>query len=84
VIKDGHALCVNCGKEPDFNESEPGVETLTHGKKEKTSSTLNVLEQKLRNLTNELNQEKDHKKQQQILKSINSLVDLIDKVKNQE
>ena len=73
VMKDGFAFCVNCGKKPKIKESQKDVQ--------KTHSTLNVLEEKLEKLSKELEQEKDHEKQQQILKSINSLVEIIAKLK---
>lgn len=84
VIKDGHALCVNCGKEPEIKEITPESKTIESEEIQKTRSTLNVLEQKLENLSKELDEEKDHEKQQQILKSINSLVEIIAKLKKQE
>jgi len=43
---------------------------------------LVVLEKKLEKLSQELEQEKNHKNQQEILKSINSLVEIIKKLKN--
>src|SRR3989337_957556 len=81
VIKDGHALCVNCGKEPEIKETKPASKITEYEEIQKTRSTLNVLEQKL---SKELDEEKDHEKQQQILKSINSLVEIIAKLKKQE
>lgn len=84
VIKDGHALCVNCGKEPEIKETKPASKTTEYEEIQKTRSTLNVLEQKLENLSKELDKEKGHEKQQQILKSINSLVEIIAKLKKQE
>lgn len=84
VIKDGHALCVNCGKEPEIKETNPASKTIESEEIQKTRSTLNVLDQKLENLSKELDEEKDHEKQQQILKSINSLVEIIAKLKKQE
>lgn len=84
VIKDGHALCVNCGKEPEIKETNPTSKIPEYENIQKTRSTLNVLEQKLENLSKELDEEKDHEKQQQILKSINSLVEIIAKLKKQE
>ncbi len=77
VMKDGNALCVNCGKEPEITKMEPELI-----KAQKTDSTLNILEQKLQNLSKELEAENDHEKQQQILKSINSLVEILAKLKN--
>ena len=84
VIKDGHALCVNCGKEPEIKETTPASKIPEYEEIQKTRSTLNVLEQKLENLSKELDEEKDHEKQQQILKSINSLVEIIAKLKKEE
>jgi len=84
VIKDGHALCVNCGKEPEIKETNPASKTSEYEEIQNTRSTLNVLEQKLENLSKDLDEEKDHEKQQQILKSINSLVEIIAKLKKQE
>ena len=40
------------------------------------------LEEKLDKLTEELSNESDHEKQESILKSINSLVEIIKKMKN--
>lgn len=80
VIKDGHALCVNCGREPE-NKMEPKSETSTSYMIQKNGNTLSILEQKLQNLSKELEEEKDHEKQHQILKSINSLIEIMDKLK---
>ena len=77
VIKDGDALCVNCGKEPDKNNN-----IVESDKKVKnTVNSLIKLEKKLENLTEELSDELDHKKQESLLKSINSLVEIIKKMK---
>ncbi len=81
VIKDGHALCVNCGKEPEIKEINSISKTSESDGIQKTRSTLNVLEQKLETLSKDLEEEKDHAQQQQILKSINSLVEIIAKLK---
>ncbi len=83
VMKDGHALCVNCGKEPKI-EIESKISELEknikkHG--ESPNSPLAVLEKKLANLSKELENEKDHAKQQDILKSINSIIEIIEKLK---
>jgi len=76
VMKDGHALCVSCGKEPEIKEND------TKPDMKKPQPTLEVLEKKLDVLSQELEQEKNHEKQQEILKSINSLVEIIAKLKN--
>ncbi len=73
VMKGGHALCVNCGREP---EAKPVTEAT-----KKPSSTVEVLEKKLESLSKELESEQDHEKQQAILKSINSLIDTIERMK---
>ncbi len=76
VMKEGNALCVNCGRTPKKSKK---IKT----KKEKTSPSLKILEKKLEILSKELEQESDHEKQQKILKLINSLIESIAKLKNQ-
>jgi UPF0148 protein len=77
VMKDGYALCVNCGKEPEITQTEPELTKVQN-----TESAQSILENKLQDLSKELEKEKDHEKQQQILKSINSLVEILAKLKN--
>ena len=73
VMKNGHALCVNCGREA--KEEDVPVQ-------EKTENTpFTKFEQKLKELYEELEHEKDHQKQQQIMKSITDLMALIEKHK---
>ena len=77
VMKDGHALCVNCGRE--------AKEEIIPVPEEKTEdSTLTKFEQKLKTLSEELEHEKDHLKQQQIMKSISDLMRIIAKIKKQQ
>ena len=75
VMKEGHALCIGCGKEPekrDIPEKEPP----------KPKSQLEkTLELKLEKLSKDLEQEEDHKKQQEILQSIRSIIETIEKTK---
>lgn len=78
IMKDGNALCVNCGKEPDMNKIDH-VESENQDSV-KPSPVLISLKNKLEELTKELESEKDHGKQQEILKSINSLIETIDKL----
>ena len=75
VMKEGQALCVTCGREPEKRDI-PQQDT-----KEQKNSLLQTLENKLEVLSKELEQESDHQKQQSILKSINSVIDAIDKIK---
>ena len=74
VMKDGNALCVSCGKGPDSE-----IEVTNQESKEE--SPIKQLEKKLQNMTNVLSKEKDLKKQQEMLKSINLLIETIDKLK---
>ncbi len=76
VMKDGHALCVNCGREP---EQKP---TKTQTKEKKSISTLKTLEQKLEKLSTQLEMENEPAKQQELIKSIDSLIDIIAKLKS--
>ena len=79
VMMSGDALCVSCGKKPEKSHVEPKEE-----KQEESPPAVKILEEKLQSLSKELEQEKDHEKQQQILKSINSLIESISKLKNQQ
>ncbi len=80
VIKNGHALCINCGKEPEINQS--GSDSFEENNiKPKVIAPITILENKLGTLSKELEAEKDHEKQKDILKSINLLVEIIDKLK---
>lgn len=75
-MRDGSALCVNCGREAK-EENAP----IRQDKKTESDTPLAKCEQKLKVLTEELEHEKDHQKQQQILKSINDLLGIIEKLK---
>ena len=85
IMKDGNAFCVSCGREP-----KPEVEIETEKKPEaqekseisQSDSTLITLAKKLESLSKELEKESDYEKQQQILKSINSLVEIIAKLRS--
>ena len=76
VMKDGHALCINCGKEP---EQKP---TKTETKKKKSISALKTLEKKLEKLSSQLEKENEPSKQQELIKSIDSLIGIIAKLKS--
>jgi UPF0148 protein len=75
VMKEGQALCVTCGREPEKRNIPQ------QNNSEQKSSLLQTLEKKLEVLSKELEHESDHQKQQAILKSINSLIEAIDKIK---
>ena len=78
VMKEGHALCINCGREPEKKET---VEVKQHV--EKTGLEI-TLEKKLSELTKELEQETNHEKQQEILRSINSLIETTKKLQHKQ
>ena len=84
VMKDGNALCISCGREPKI-EVEIDTEKKSEDKSTASSqsdSTLITLAKKLESLSKELEKESDYEKQQQILKSINSLVEIIAKLRS--
>jgi UPF0148 protein len=73
VMKEGKALCTKCGRKPEKKEIK---------NEEKKENPLKVtLDKKLKELSKELEKEMDHDKQQTILKSINSVLEMIDKIK---
>tara|TARA_Y100001960_G_scaffold2302_1_gene2517 strand:- start:833 stop:1153 length:321 start_codon:yes stop_codon:yes gene_type:complete len=74
VMKDGDALCVSCGKSPDKELEKKKDEP-------QNESPVKKLEEKLQIMTDELSKENDVEKQQNILKTINLLVDTISKMK---
>ena len=76
VMKDGHALCVSCGKEP---EDKP---VKTQDKEKDSTSTLKTLESKLENLSSKLETEDEPAKQQELIKSIDLLINVIAKLKS--
>ena len=76
VMKDGHALCVSCGKEP---EDKP---VKTQDEEKDSTSTLKTLEKKLEKLSSQLETEEEPTKQQELIKSIDLLINLIAKLKS--
>jgi UPF0148 protein len=78
IIKDGNAFCVNCGREGTEEKVLREKQNQTEDKN--TSSPLDKLEAKLKELTDELEHEKDYLKQQQILRSINDIIAIKEKL----
>lgn len=77
VMKEGYALCIKCGREPEKKEV-PATKIP-----ESTSSTIKkTIEKKMKILSTELENETDHEKQQEILKTINSLLETMGKIKD--
>ncbi|MGI0055869.1 MAG: Sjogren's syndrome/scleroderma autoantigen 1 family protein [Nitrosarchaeum sp.] len=79
VMKEGHALCIGCGREPEKKEIPVKDEQQT----EKTGLEF-TLWKKLSELSKELEQETNHEKQQEILRSINSLIETMERVKSKQ
>ena len=76
VMKDGHALCVSCGKEPEKKSAK------TQGTEKSSVSVLQTLEKKLEKLSSQLETEDEPAKQQELIKSIDLLINLISKLKS--
>jgi len=76
VMKEGYALCISCGREP--GKKQVPQKNIQQSKKSPLEETL---DKKMLDLSKELEQEKDHEKQQKILKSINSVLETIEKIK---
>ena len=76
VMKDGNALCINCGKEPE----KKSVKTVSNEKD--SISALKTLEKKLEKLSTQLETEDEPAKQQELIKSIDSLINVIAKLKS--
>ncbi len=81
VMKDGNALCINCGKEPDKQKpDEIKLDAEKQSDSDQKNSLVDSMNKKLGYLTKELESEGDYERQQQILKSINSLIETIQKL----
>jgi UPF0148 protein len=79
VMKDGLALCISCGREPEKKEIPKDIP-----QQESKSTLEEILEKKMSALSKELEQEKNHEKQQGILKSINALLETMKKVNKKQ
>ena len=77
VMKEGHALCISCGREPEKKEIP-----IEKSSDNTTPQIKKTLQKKMETLSKELENEKDYEKQQNILKTINSLLETIEKMKN--
>ena len=78
VMKDGFALCTNCGKKPEKREQ---VEETTV---EQKPILADILNKKITKLSEELEKETDHGKQQEILKTINSTLETLEKIRTKQ
>ena len=78
VMKEGQALCIQCGREPEKRDIPK--EQKPKEQKPEANSLKKTLEKKLESLSKELEQETDHEKQQAILKTINSIIETINRI----
>ena len=79
IMKDGNALCINCGKEPDQKQIKKQIKKQAKVKKD--AAILNTLERKLEKLSEQLEKEDNPTKQQNLIKSIDDLIGIIAKLK---
>lgn len=82
VMQEGQALCVSCGRQPE--KKEIPTPTTSNDTSNNTSPLEKIFEKKLESLSKELEQEKDHEKQQNILKTINTLLETMEKMKGKQ
>ena len=78
VMKEGQALCTKCGRAPEKRKI-----VIEKNEVKNENPLKKTLEKKLEVLSKELEQEMDHDKQQSILKSINLVLEMMEKVKKQ-
>lgn len=76
VMQEGQALCISCGRQPEKKEIPTVINDISPLEK--------IFEKKLESLSKELEQEKDHEKQQNILKTINTLLETMGKMKDKQ
>ena len=79
VMKEGHALCISCGREPEKKDS-----LIKKSLDNPMSQIKQTLQRKIEILTKEIETEKDLEKQQNILKTINSLLETIEKIEDKQ
>jgi len=76
VMKNGSALCVSCGREA----KEEKIESILTKTEKPGGTAIDNLDQKLRDLTVELQAEKDFEKQKQILQTMNEIIAIKEKL----
>lgn len=78
VMKEGFALCINCGRKPEKKDI-----LKEKNQQDEKPSIKDILEKKIESLSKELEQESNYERQQEILKTINSVLETLEKMKNQ-
>ncbi|MGI0018084.1 MAG: Sjogren's syndrome/scleroderma autoantigen 1 family protein [Nitrosotalea sp.] len=76
VMKNGSALCVSCGKQA----KEENVESILTKTEKAGGTAIENLDQKLKDLTVDLQSEKDFEKQKQILQTMNEIITIKEKL----
>ena len=79
VMKEGHALCIKCGREPEKKNI-----SIKKSPDNSMSQIKQTLQRKIEILTKEIETEKELEKQQNILKTINSLLETIGKIEDKQ
>jgi UPF0148 protein len=76
IMNDGHALCVTCGK-----EAKKEVEAVLPKTEQKSgNAAIDTLDQKIRDLAEVLQKEKDYEKQKQIMYAMNEIIAIKEKL----
>ena len=77
IMDDGNALCVTCGKEAKKEQ----IETVLPKTEQKSENiAIDNLDQKIKDLAEELRKEKDFEKQKQILHAMNEIIAIKEKL----
>ena len=79
VIREGHALCINCGREPGKKDIP-----IKKSPDSTMSPIKQTLQRKIEDLSKQIESESDLEKQQNILKTINSLIETIKKIDDKQ
>lgn len=76
IMNDGNALCITCGKEAIKDKEN----TLPSSDQKSGNTAIDNLDQKIKELSLELQKEKDYEKQKQILFAMNEIIAIKEKL----
>ena len=79
VMREGQALCIGCGREPEKKDIP-----IKKSADSAMSPIKQTLHKKIESLSKEIENESDLEKQQNILKTINSLLETIEKIEDKK
>ena len=77
IMNDGSALCITCGKEAKKEQDKTPVPKI-EGKS--GNGVIDTLDQKIKELAEALQKEKDYEKQKQILYAMNEIIAIKEKL----